>query len=125
MSLFKSASTGMFVTFIFILLTSFISAIILKLTAMPEIRLTTALVCTAGLSIFIGGLVAGSKNGQNGWLVGALTAIMYTCSVVLIQLFLFQTILSVSQLVLHSIFFLLAALGGMIGVNIGSGTKQA
>lgn len=75
-------------------------------------------------ALFVGGVVAGLKNKERGWFVGALTGISFSFIVFMIQFLGYNKAFSVEQNLTHLGFILLATLGGMIGVNFFSNSKK-
>lgn len=110
---------GWVVIFGLILLTSFILGALLRFTSMDETTLTWWVTLTIGLiAFFIGGIIAGVKGKQKGWIIGAVTGLGVTLFIFLIQYLRFQQPFSVEQSLQHSGFIAAALLGGMIGVNM-------
>ncbi len=70
------------------------------------------------LSLFMGGLVAGMKGKERGWLIGGLTGVGFTLFVVLVQYLGYQQGLSLEQALYHLGYILAALTGGVIGVNL-------
>lgn len=101
-----------------ILLASFILGILLRFTNMNETTLTWLTLAIGFIVFFIGGLIAGIKGKQKGWIIGIITGLSFTLFIFLIQYFGFQTTFSLEQSLQHSGFIAAAILGGMIGVNM-------
>jgi putative membrane protein (TIGR04086 family) len=70
------------------------------------------------ISLFIGGLVAGIKGKEKGWITGILTGVGFTLFTFLVQYLGFQQGFSIEQSIHHVAYVLAALFGGVIGVNI-------
>ncbi|SFA69180.1 putative membrane protein, TIGR04086 family [Lentibacillus halodurans] len=101
-----------------ILLTSIILAFLLQFTGMNETTLSWITLAVGLTSLFIGGLVAGIKGKQKGWVIGIITGGGFTLFTFLVQYLGYQQGFSLEQSLHHVGFILAALLGGAIGVNI-------
>ena len=68
--------------------------------------------------MFIGGIVAGGKGKEKGWLIGGGTSLLFTLIVLVFQFLGLEKAFTVEQWLYHLVFFVAAALGGIVGVNM-------
>ncbi|SDC20775.1 TIGR04086 family membrane protein [Shouchella lonarensis] len=117
---FPAVLFGTVVTCIIILLFSLCLATLLSLTSLTEHSIEWLMLPTALLSLFIGGFLSGAKANAKGWIAGGLVAILFSGLVFLISYLGYNTTFSSKQLLFHAVYVAVAALGGMIGVNLSS-----
>lgn len=101
-----------------ILLMSVILAFLLQFTKMNETTLSWLTLAVGLISLFIGGLIAGIKGKEKGWVIGAITGAGFTLFTFLVQYLGYQQGFSLEQSLHHTGFIVAALLGGMIGVNL-------
>ncbi|MFD1362945.1 TIGR04086 family membrane protein [Lentibacillus salinarum] len=101
-----------------ILVTSIILALLLQFTGMTETTLAWMTLAVGLISLFAGGLVAGIKGKEKGWVIGAVTGAGFTFFTFLVQYLGYQQGFSLEQSLHHAGFILAALLGGVVGVNI-------
>ncbi|HLR62583.1 MAG TPA: TIGR04086 family membrane protein [Lentibacillus sp.] len=101
-----------------LLLTSIILALLLQLTGLNEMTLSWITLAVGLISLFIGGIVAGVKGKEKGWVIGAITGAGFTLFTFLVQYLGYQQGFSLEQSIHHAGFILAALLGGVIGVNM-------
>lgn len=111
------------ILFIMILGSLFLSLLI-KFTNYQEDSFSTISLTISYSALFIGGIVAGVRNKEKGWLAGGLTGIGFTVVVFLLQFLGYNKGFSFEQNLIHLGFIFLATLGGMIGVNFFSNKKK-
>ncbi|WP_010531103.1 TIGR04086 family membrane protein [Lentibacillus jeotgali] len=100
-----------------LLLTSIILAFLLRFTGMNEMTLSWITLAVGLISLFIGGIVAGVKGKEKGWVIGTITGAGFTLFTFLVQYLGYQQGFSLEQSLHHAGFILAALLGGVIGVN--------
>ncbi len=108
----------------FILITSFILALILQFTDISQWMLSWIAFGVGLVALFIGGLITGVKGKAKGWIYGGITGIGFTLFVFLVQYLGYQNGFSLEQLLHHSGYITAAVFGGMIGVNIFSSPEK-
>ena len=110
------------VTTIFALATivSIILSLILRFTNAQESSLTWIVLVCSVISVFIGGIVAGGKGKERGWVIGGATGMLFTLIVFLFQFLGYDEFFGVKQWLYHLSFLIVAICGGIIGVNVSS-----
>lgn len=101
-----------------ILLASVVLGFLLRFTTFHDPALTWIALVIGLISLFIGGLVAGIKGKEKGWITGMLTGLGFTLFTFLVQYLGFQQGFSIEQTMHHAAYILAALFGGVIGVNI-------
>jgi putative membrane protein (TIGR04086 family) len=109
---------GVVTIFLLAALISFFLSLILKWTDIQESSLTWIIFAGSLLSMFIGGIVAGGKGKEKGWLIGGGTSLLFTLIVLVFQFLGLEKAFTVEQWLYHLVFFVAAALGGIVGVNM-------
>lgn len=99
---------------------SFIISLVLNFSSLTESSFSTFILISSFITFFIGGFVSGVKSKERGLLVGASTALIFTLITFLIQYLGYNQGLSIEQLMFHGGYLIVAALGGVIGVNLFS-----
>jgi putative membrane protein (TIGR04086 family) len=99
----------------------FIGALVLSfflwMSDLREQELSTYTYVVHGLSLLIGGFIAGKRSGEKGWYYGGLTGIVYGLLVLLIGFLALDASFNWKDSLQLLIAFLLSALGGIFGVN--------
>lgn len=108
----------------FILITSFILALILQFTDISQWMLSWIAFGVGLIALFVGGMVTGVKGKAKGWIFGGITGLGFTIFVFLVQYLGYQNGFTFEQLLHHSGYILAAVFGGMIGVNMFSSTEK-
>jgi len=121
---FSGLLYGWIVIFGSIFLTSIILTFILKMTSMSEAGLTWISFGLGLIILFIGGIVAGVKGKQKGWIIGGAVGVGFTLFTFIVQYLGYHESFSLGQFVHHIGYILAATVGGVIGVNTQS-TKEA
>ncbi|WP_232695958.1 TIGR04086 family membrane protein [Brevibacillus daliensis] len=112
-----SVMTGLFLTLGLVLLGSIITALLLSFSDIQESSLPYFSYAINVISLLIGGYVTGRKSGVRGWYYGGLAGLGYFLLVLLIGFLGFDAPLELNTL-LYTIFaFVIAAIGGVFGVN--------
>jgi putative membrane protein (TIGR04086 family) len=109
---------GIVTIFLLAALISFFLSLILKWTNVQESSLTWVIFAGSLLSVFIGGFVAGGKGKEKGWFIGGITSLLFTFIVFLFQFLGLEKAFTLEQWLYHLSFFVAAALGGIVGVNM-------
>ncbi|MGG0588763.1 TIGR04086 family membrane protein [Priestia megaterium] len=102
---------------------SIIFSLILKFTSLEEQSVRLFLLILSFITLFIGGFIAGGRNGSKGLLVGGATGISYSFLMFLLQFLGYSHLFSAQQLLFHAGFIGVAILGGIVGVNI-AGSRE-
>lgn len=120
----KAILYGLITIFVIAFVTSLVFASLLKFTSITESSITWLLLSLTVLGMFIGGFVAGGNGKEKGWLVGGVTALIYTIIIFLFQFLGYGKIFSVEQTIYHAGFLVVAMFGGIVGVNITSSRNK-
>jgi len=102
---------------------SLILSLLLRFTPLTEQSLQWVIVAISFIALFVGGVIAGGKGKESGWILGGVTGLLYTIIIFLIQFLGFDSSFDANQLLTHALYLLTAMLGGMIGVNLGGKKK--
>ncbi|MBO1514797.1 TIGR04086 family membrane protein [Metabacillus bambusae] len=116
----KAILYGLITIFVIALATSLIFSLLLKFTSLTESSIAWLLLGLSVLAMFIGGFVAGGKGQEKGWLIGGVTAILYSLIIFLFQFLGYGHIFTMEQTMYHGGFLVVAMLGGVFGVNMTS-----
>ncbi|MGX9932083.1 TIGR04086 family membrane protein [Virgibacillus salarius] len=101
-----------------ILVASFILALLLRFTSFNEPTLSWVTLIIGLLSLFIGGMAAGMKGKEKGWMIGSVTGVGFTLFIFLVQYLGYQQGFTLEQSLHHMGYIAAALLGGSVGVNI-------
>lgn len=107
-----------------IFVTSIVLALLLKFTPLNDPTLSWVTLVVGFITLFIGGIVAGTKSKQKGWLIGAFTGIGFTLFTFTVQYLGYQQGFSIEQSLNHLGYILVAVIGGVIGVNAVGGNES-
>ncbi|WP_163970108.1 TIGR04086 family membrane protein [Oceanobacillus halotolerans] len=107
-----------------ILITSVLLAFVLRFMTMTEGTLAWVTLAVGLISLFIGGIIAGAKGKQKGWIIGTLTGLGFTLFTFLVQYLGYQQTFSLEQSLHHVGYVLAALIGGVIGVNLAGSEEQ-
>lgn len=116
----KAILYGLITIFVIALVTSLVFSLLLKFTSLTESSITWLLLGLSVLAMFIGGFVAGGNGKEKGWLVGGVTALLYSLIIFLFQFLGYGQIFSMEQTMYHGGFLVVAMVGGVFGVNLAS-----
>ncbi|WP_078552661.1 TIGR04086 family membrane protein [Bacillus alkalicellulosilyticus] len=116
--MFSSMLYGLVSIVIIALSFSLVVSLILTFSSLTETSFSWIILIASFLTLFIGGLIAGGKAKQNGLIIGAGTALLFTVVTFLVQYLGYNSVFSTEQLLYHGGYLLCAALGGIIGVNL-------
>lgn len=109
---------GVVSIFIIAIFTSLILSVVLQFSSLTEGSINYLVTAISFVSLFMGGLLAGRKRKENGWLIGLLTGLIFSFIVYLFQYLGLDTHFSAEQFIYHACFTLTAMMGGILGVNL-------
>lgn len=110
---------------VIILLASMLLTIVIRFSTVSEFTLSYLTLIIGLLTLFIGGVVAGLKAKENGWIIGSLTGLGFTLLTFFIQYLGYNEMFSIQQAIYHMTYILAATVGSIIGVNLMSKNKSA
>jgi putative membrane protein (TIGR04086 family) len=123
-SFFPAIFWGLSAILVIALSFSLLTSLFLTFTSYTEESIGWLIIGVACLSMFIGGFMSGAKAKSRGWMAGALTALLFTLITFLVQFLGYNEVFTTGQYAFHGAYLLLAALGGIIGVNIASNSEK-
>ncbi|KUP05841.1 membrane protein [Bacillus coahuilensis m2-6] len=97
-----------------------IFATILRFTDLQEQSIQIILTIFSFITVFIGGMIAGGKAKQKGWIFGFMTGAIYTLIVFLFQYLGHDSLFSFEQMIYHTCYITTSMMGGILGVNLSS-----
>lgn len=108
---------GLLIAIVLILLGSVITSMLLHFSSIKEANMPGFVYAVNGLSLIVGGIVAGRRAGKKGWYYGGLTGFLYFLIMALVGFLAFDI-----SLQMQSLYYLIGAIlcgtvGGMIGIN--------
>ncbi|MFC0212561.1 TIGR04086 family membrane protein [Paenibacillus chartarius] len=109
--------SGLLYAFVMMAAGTLIVSLLLLWSNVQESSLPTYGKIVHGLSIFIGGWVAGKRSGSRGWYQGGILGALYAVTVGIVGFLAFDNSLNWAALALLGGAFAAGALGGMLGVN--------
>src|SRR5690625_1987445 len=109
---------GWITILVLILLTSMLLSLFVRFTAMSEFTFSYITLTIGLITLFIGGIVAGLKGKEKGWIIGALTGGGFTLLTFLVQYLGFNEVFSMQQTIYHITYILAAIVGSIVGVNL-------
>lgn len=109
---------GLLTVWLLVIFGSLITALVLNVTQVQEQYFNYFSYTINILALLIGGWMAGRRSGQRGWYYGALTGLLYAILVFFIGLLAFDTVLNWQSVILFGGAIVIAAVGGMLGVNM-------
>ncbi|WP_430785049.1 TIGR04086 family membrane protein [Virgibacillus flavescens] len=121
---FIALAYGWIVILGLVFIVSIILALLLKFTPLNEPTLSWVTLVVGLLTLFIGGIVAGTKSRKKGWLIGGLTGLGFTLFTFAVQYLGYQQGFSIEQSLNHLGYILVALVGGVIGVNAVGEVKE-
>lgn len=116
--LFSALLYGWIFIFGLMFISSLILSFLLNFSNYVETNYSWITLTISFIALFLGGLIAGIKHKEKGWLIGILTGLTFSILIFFIQFLGFDRPFSGEQFLVHSAFIMLALLGGIIGVNI-------
>lgn len=124
-SIGSSILYGIFTIFLLAVISSTIFSIILRFTSADESSLRFFITAISFIAIFAGGFVSGGKGKQKGWLLGGVTGLVYSLIIFLYQYLGYDRLFQFEQIIYHTCYILTAMMGGILGVNMTSKTRNA
>jgi putative membrane protein (TIGR04086 family) len=115
---------GLIAIFLLEIVGSVIFAFILKLTSVQESALQVVITAVSFVALFAGGFLSGGKGKERGWLLGGATGLLYSLVIFLFQFLGLDRLFDTEQLIYHICFILIAMMGGILGVNLTSKTRN-
>ncbi|TYS68903.1 TIGR04086 family membrane protein [Sutcliffiella horikoshii] len=112
---------GLITVFMLAIVISFIFSLLLRFTSLQETSVAWIIVTLSFITLFIGGFISGGRGKEKGWLLGGATGGAYTLVIFLFQYLGNDSLFTLQQMLFHLGFIGIAALGGIIGVNISGG----
>ncbi|WP_174729929.1 TIGR04086 family membrane protein [Mesobacillus harenae] len=116
---------GVTAIFVLAIVSSFIFANILRFSSANEGSLQFMITSVSFISLFVGGFLSGGSGKQKGWLLGGATGLLYSLIIFLFQYLGLDSLFSLEQIVYHTCYILTAMMGGILGVNLTSKSRQA
>ncbi len=115
MTIIKSSITAVIITFLFFI----IFAIVMKIGNLDEKIISPINQVIRIISIALGGSIAARASSSRGWLIGAITGIIYMLWAFAIST-LFGHTMDFNRIVISDITmsFIVGAIGGIIGINL-------
>lgn len=120
----KAILYGLITIFVIALVTSLTFSLLLKFTSLTESSITWVLLGISLVTLFVGGFVAGGNGKEKGWLIGGITAILYSLIILLFKFLGHGQVFTTEELMYHGGFLLIAMLGGVFGVNLSSSRES-
>ncbi|SFA94585.1 putative membrane protein, TIGR04086 family [Bacillus sp. UNCCL13] len=77
------------------------------------------------VGIFGGGFISGGKGKHKGWLIGGVTGTAYSFIILLFQYLGYDELFSTEQVIYHVCYILICMMGGILGVNMNSNTRNS
>jgi putative membrane protein (TIGR04086 family) len=118
--LLRSVGYGFLAIITIVLSISFILSLLLRFSSLTEDSIRWLIVGSSFITIFIGGIIAGGRGKERGWIIGGLTGLLYTVFVFFVQFLGYSMTFDSSQMFFHFGYMGTAILGGVIGVNLSS-----
>ncbi|UFT97894.1 TIGR04086 family membrane protein [Radiobacillus kanasensis] len=103
---------------------SLILSLLLRFSSLGESTLNWTTLIVSIIALFAGGLIAGAKGKEKGWLLGGLTGIGFTIFILLYQYLGYGTVFSLEQTLHHAGFLIAALFGGIFGVNVSGNQEE-
>lgn len=116
---------GVVTIFLFAVLSSFIFSLILQFTETQEKSISLLVTIISFFAVFAGGFISGGKCKQKGWMIGGSTGILYTLVVLSYHYLGHSSFFSAEQFIYHICYIITAMMGGILGVNIVSGSSNS
>lgn len=123
-SFFPAVLWGLCAILVIALSFSLLASLFLTFTSYTEESISWLIMGVAFLSMFIGGFMSGAKAKAKGLMAGVLTALLFSMLTFLVQFLGYNELFTTSQYAFHGGYLLLAALGGIIGVNLTSNSSS-
>ncbi|WP_233522566.1 TIGR04086 family membrane protein [Peribacillus glennii] len=111
--------------FILFIISSFVFATLLRFTSITESSLTYIIMAGSFITMFIGGFISGGKGKKQGWVLGGSTGLVYMVIVMSYQYLGNDSLFSLREWIYQGCFVVTAMMGGVLGVNLSSGSRNA
>ena len=111
---------GTLYTLMIVLVGALLTSIILSFTSVKESALPAFIYVINVIGLFIGGFSSGKREGKKGWYYGGLVGLTYYIIILLLLFLGFNSDFSLKHLYNLLGSFLIAAFGGIIGVNVSN-----
>ncbi|RYM06827.1 TIGR04086 family membrane protein [Sporolactobacillus sp. THM7-7] len=118
-----AVSYGMIASILIVLASAFLLASLLRFTSFAESSGTVLPIVISLVSLFIGGVIAGSKMKEKGLAVGTVTGLMYCLFSLFFQFLGLDRAPGSIQYIFFAGNIVSCALGGALGVNLFSGRR--
>lgn len=116
---------GVSVIFILLIISSLIFSILLRFTSINESSLTYIIMAVSFITLFIGGFISGGKGKKQGWMLGGGTGLVYMVIILLFQYLGTDSLFSLREWIYQGCFVVTAMMGGILGVNLSSSSRDA
>lgn len=110
---------GLWYGFLWMMIGALILSLLLQGDMLEEVEMTVYTYLVHAIAVLFGGIVSGKRAKQKGWYQGALTGVLYVLLLLLISFLAMDTSLGLQEWGLILPGFVIGAIGGMIGVNLG------
>ncbi|TWI56264.1 TIGR04086 family membrane protein [Halalkalibacter nanhaiisediminis] len=117
---FPAVLVGLTTVLVIVLSFSFVISLVLSFTSFTEQSVSWLILTAAFIAMFLGGVMSGAKAKERGLMAGASTALLFSLITFLIQFLGYDSSFTSEQYMYHGGYLLVAALGGIIGVNLSS-----
>ena len=114
---------GVGTIFAIAMVASFFFSILLRFTSLTESSLTYIIMLVSFLSLFIGGFISGGRGQKQGLFLGGSTGFLYLLIIFLFQYLGHDALFTVKQWIYYGCFLITAMMGGVLGVNMSSGSR--
>ncbi|WP_407269569.1 TIGR04086 family membrane protein [Radiobacillus sp. PE A8.2] len=121
---FTALLYGWIALFAILLFSSLVLSLLLRFTSLGSATLDWTTLIISLIALFAGGLVAGLKGKEQGWVLGAIISVGFTLFVLLYQYLGYNSGFSMEQWIQHIGFLVCALIGGVLGVNLSSDGKK-
>ncbi len=118
--LFPAVIYGLVTVLLIALSFSFVVSLILTFSSFTEASFSWLIMIASFLSLFIGGMISGGKAKAKGLIVGGITGLLFTFITFIVQYLGYNVSFTMEQYLFHGGYILVAAIGGIIGVNLSS-----
>ncbi|PLT35233.1 TIGR04086 family membrane protein [Bacillus sp. V5-8f] len=115
---------GVSTIFILFIITSLIFATLLRFTNITESSLAYVIMAGSFITMFIGGFISGGKGKKQGWMLGGGTGLLYMLIVLSYQYLGNDSLFSLREWIYQGCFVITAMMGGVLGVNLSSGSRD-
>lgn len=111
--------SGLNAAFIWMFIGAFVLSIFLWLTGMREQDLSFYTYVVHAVSLLIGGFISGKRSNERGWYHGGIMGAVYGLLILVIGFLALDSSLQLIDVLQWGAAFLLGAIGGIFGVNVG------